>query len=620
MTYDRLPSGAFADSTNALRKIHPGAVDAKTADDTPSDIAEVNQDETPDAAVHQHFASLVEALVQVQAKGHGQPQEEQATDQPDPTLYLPEQPTEPMANERRELEDDDATPTPATPINRGNLFNPVYPMSPRDQINQPSDPRAIKSPWAPSAERDANSATLPTSEPLSPLERLHTNAMVPFQDQAKRGSPDASEVNAQDQQDANPSAVAHPPPFDNRGVVLSLPSVPPIQSAADYRRGIILCLHNGIVEMGASLIRELRCLGNMEIIQVYHCFPDELSPYSRKLLTMGDPRVQLIDVCTAMMKKKKMDEKLAKTFKSYWIKPLALYHTNLTEVLLLDADVIAMRDPAIIRTAPGYRRTGTVFFYDRVVKKNTFFNKIVNVNEKKNSPKKQYLKLWVELFPYKRFNLTGPRPSAHLQQSFVYRELTAHEQDSSMVAVDKSRSKKPLEIMWYLITEKRFRFKFSWGDKEAFWLSWEFSHAPYFFSPWGISAIESASNEDVKNHPDTMCGNMAHYMPVSEPIPELLYVNGRSMLEPYPVGPKRARASQRHFNVFNFNPSRMTPRQKRRLPASIKGQPSTQECLTGMGSTELPDEFYRRLMRRRMHLFAIKTNFSAPLQHCDDIF
>lgn len=152
-------------------------------------------------------------------------------------------------------------------------------------------------------------------------------------------------------------------------------------SKDDYQRGFILCLHNGIVAMGVSLIRELRCLGNNEIVQVYHCFPEEMSDENRALLTRNDSRVEIVDVCTEILAKKGKDNlflgevKTAKAFQNYWIKPLALYYTKLKEVILLDGDAVIMRDPAVLRTMSGYVRTGTTFFRDRIAKMNRFLNK-----------------------------------------------------------------------------------------------------------------------------------------------------------------------------------------------------------------------------------------------------
>ncbi|TMW56174.1 hypothetical protein Poli38472_008822 [Pythium oligandrum] len=387
-------------------------------------------------------------------------------------------------------------------------------------------------------------------------------------------------------------------------------SQPASQANISYDKGIVLCLHDGIVAMGVSLVRELRCLGNQEVIQVYHCL-NELSEASRALLTRKDLRVQIIDVCAEMMGKKLFNEKKAKSFQGYWIKPLALYHTNLTEVLVLDADVIMMRDPAVIRTTSGYQRTGTMFFYDRVVRKRVNFNKLVRVSADTKTAR-QYLKIWIDRFPYQRFGLTKAQLSPHLRDSLSYREETCHEQDSSIVAIDKTRAGKAFDVLWYIMTEKRFRFMFSWGDKESFWLSWEFSHTNYTFSPWAIAAVEAAHNRDFALHNTTLCGNMAHYLPEEDKKPELLYVNGKSMLEPYPK-------KQQFSEVFNYNPMHITPRQKRQIQPRAWPRQERQECLTGMGAVELPRIFHRRVMRRRIHAFALATGSYEWLDVCDDM-
>nr|CCA15193.1 conserved hypothetical protein [Albugo laibachii Nc14] len=394
-------------------------------------------------------------------------------------------------------------------------------------------------------------------------------------------------------------------------------------SEISYAKGIILCLHEEIVPMGISLIRELRCLGNTELVQVFYCFPDEISNHTHELFRHLDDRVQLIDVCTEMLQSGKMDKKLAKTFRSYWIKPLALYHTNITEVLLLDADVLAMRDPSIIRSSSGYQKTGTMFFYDRVVKKRVNFNRKVKLSRTSKDPPVQYLKAWVKKFPYARFNLSGPNPSGHLKQSLSFNESTCHEQDSSMLAVDKSRSGKALDVLWYMMTEKRFLYKFSWGDKEAFWLSWEFAHQPYTFSPWGVSAIDSFPNGDVKRHPETLCGNMAHYMPIEEDDDELLYVNGKTLLDPYPFGLRKALKTDRLTLVYNLSPTYVSLRHPRKPVKPFQESGSTiknQECLTDLGSKALSPKFHQRLLRRRMHLIALWGSFLEPLENCEESY
>ncbi|POM70740.1 Hypothetical protein PHPALM_12778, partial [Phytophthora palmivora] len=295
-------------------------------------------------------------------------------------------------------------------------------------------------------------------------------------------------------------------------------------------KAVVLCMHDGVVPMGLSLVKELRCMGNHELIQVYHCFPDELSAKSREMLFAADSRLEIVDVCSDLVESGKLDEETARHFRSWWIKPLALYHSDAPEVMLLDVDDMFMRDPAVLRTTEGYRRTGTTFFYDRVLPSDHFFNHKMENNI-------SYLEHVLHTFDYASVGVReGYEPSEHLNQSFAYRGETAHEQDSSVVLVDKKRSGQAMQALWWLITKERFQNSFSYGDKEAFWLSFELAKQEYFFSPWGVSVIDSSTNSDLQTHNDSLCGSIAHYMPIEDEEPEFLYVNGKALLDPFAEG------------------------------------------------------------------------------------
>lgn len=225
------------------------------------------------------------------------------------------------------------------------------------------------------------------------------------------------------------------------------------------RRGIITCLHDRLVPLGVSLIRELRCLGNDERIEVYHC--SELTPANVALLYAIDANIVVIDVCQQLIARAAMDAKLARSFKSYWIKPLAVHQSELEEIILLDADDVLLRDPAVLRTTPGYQTHGTLFFYDRVVQRNAYFNRIHKGPDGK--PHGRFLAHWLKSFDYARFNLTRAyAPSPRLLASLAYRGKTSHEQDSSMLLVNKRNAANAMAVLWFLITEERFKNKFSW--------------------------------------------------------------------------------------------------------------------------------------------------------------
>ncbi|GMF14716.1 unnamed protein product [Phytophthora lilii] len=224
-------------------------------------------------------------------------------------------------------------------------------------------------------------------------------------------------------------------------------------------RAVLTCMHNGVIAMGVSLIRELRCLGNNELVQVYHCGP-ELSEEPKQLLFSVDNRLELVDVCGDLVEHGVIEEEMAGKFRNWWIKPLAMYHTDVRHVMLMDVDDISIKDPAALRDLEPYKTTGTTFFYDRV-----HSNCYEHVNGQDGDT--HYLKKLFETFNYTRFNVTeGNSPSQHVLESFAYTGKTCHEMDSSLVLVDKERAGQTvMDIILWFITEERFRFRYSFGDK-----------------------------------------------------------------------------------------------------------------------------------------------------------
>ncbi|KAE9046849.1 hypothetical protein PF005_g27379 [Phytophthora fragariae] len=386
-------------------------------------------------------------------------------------------------------------------------------------------------------------------------------------------------------------------------------------SSVTRDRGVLMCIHNGVLALGVSLIRELRCLGNRELIQVYHCGPAELSQESKDFLVRIDDRLELVDVCSDLMQRGSISERLTRRFRNWWIKPLAMYHTDVRHVMLMDVDDIFVEDPATLRDLELYKKTGTTFFYDRV-----HSNCGVYVNGKDGGI--PYLKKLFATFNYTQFNVTGGNsPSQQALNSFAYNGKACHEMDSSLVLVDKERAGQTvMDIMFWFITKERFRFDFSFGDKETFWLSFEMAHVPYAFSPWGVSVVSSWPNADMKNHPDSLCGSILQYLPDSSTNPQVLYVNGKALLDPYPDGINFGSTIQRN-NMFNALPTHMTPhlpRTELNKTASRAGRKVKmhQECLVGLGATPLPESFAGRLLRRRLHYLGAMAGVLGSLELC----
>ncbi|KAF0744261.1 hypothetical protein AaE_008474, partial [Aphanomyces astaci] len=194
-------------------------------------------------------------------------------------------------------------------------------------------------------------------------------------------------------------------------------------------RGILICLFDAMIPMTVSLIQELRTLGYTDVIQLYHC-NGELSSISERMLHDIDSNIEIVDGCVEMQALGKLRHQDVNGYRSFWLKPLALVHTRLDEVILMDADDLVFQNPARLFDVPGYKDTGTIFFYDREIFKHEYLNG--NYNDQTN------LHALVDTFNYAGVGLTK-NPSAHLLSSLAWHGHAAHEQDSSIVVVHKSK-------------------------------------------------------------------------------------------------------------------------------------------------------------------------------------
>ncbi|GLD94033.1 hypothetical protein PINS_up023667 [Pythium insidiosum] len=114
---------------------------------------------------------------------------------------------------------------------------------------------------------------------------------------------------------------------------------------------------------------------------------------------------------------------------------------------------------------------------------------------------------------------------------------------------------------------------------------------------------------------------MAHYLPVSTgdaalATPELLYVNGKALLDPFPQGSvDKMLKTKHHSRFFNMKPTHVTARY-RRDSYPVPNSKQNLECVHDQGTMPLPLEFRRLLLRRRFHYLAAATGLVDPLSQC----
>ncbi|ETV66096.1 hypothetical protein, variant 1 [Aphanomyces astaci] len=368
---------------------------------------------------------------------------------------------------------------------------------------------------------------------------------------------------------------------------------------SSIRRGILVCVFDAMIPMAASLVLELRALGNTDLIQMYHC-NGELSAASHRILYMLDARLEIVDVCKDFVASGRLPAAKANDFRSFWLKPLALVHTRLAEVILLDADDLMFHDPSQLWQTPGYKETGTVFFYDREVAKAEYLNNwsVHRFQRMLN------LHVLVDTFEYAQFHLMK-RPSKYLERTLAWNKHSAHEQDSSIVVVNKgATSSVAMDVLYHLVMHTRYTLDFSYGDKELFWLAFELAQVPYSFSPWANTAAASPGN--MEKHPDTICGGLAQWMPLAEAKSVLLHINGGYIFNPYvnhdmsSLQDPAARVAE----LVAAIPTHVSRQRKRSKPLTTPEDAANpdgfwpQECLYKRGSEAMRPQDVRAIERR----------------------
>jgi hypothetical protein len=196
-------------------------------------------------------------------------------------------------------------------------------------------------------------------------------------------------------------------------------------------RGIVICAGGERLFTSAYvLLRVLReTLGCTLPIQLWHFGGEELSPAMRALLVPLN--VELVDA-TAFLEDYPADIGNGWQLKSY-----ALLQSRFAEVLMLDADQVPVRDPALVFEMPEYLQTGAVFWPD-----------IIDLSAA--NP------IWA---------LTG----------LAAENCPAWE--SGQIVVDKRRHLRALRIALYLNERAGVVYRMLYGDKDTFLIAWRIAGA-----------------------------------------------------------------------------------------------------------------------------------------------
>jgi hypothetical protein len=207
------------------------------------------------------------------------------------------------------------------------------------------------------------------------------------------------------------TAIAQPPPY-------------PADSFAG--RGIVICAGGArlftCAWVAIGILR--RVLGCRLPIQVWHLGPAEIGPPMRALLESFE--VEVIDAL-------QVAERHPLRIVGGWeLKPYAIVHSRFREVFLLDADNVALIDPAILFELPEYAACGAIFWPDVV-------------RLRPDNP------IW---------EICG----------VAFRGTASFE--SGQLLVDKQRCWQALQLALHMNQHSDFFYQHLYGDKDTFLMAW----------------------------------------------------------------------------------------------------------------------------------------------------
>ena len=300
--------------------------------------------------------------------------------------------------------------------------------------------------------------------------------------------------------------------------------LPPLASPR-VERGIATCLPARAIGTYTLLVAELRKLGCTLPIVVYH--------YEGEYSAADLARARRIDAQTTVAVLRK-DPRLsvgdfahrysgvsAERAMGFACKPLALMQAPFHEVMLMDYDVLFLRNPQQLFASKGFARTGTLFFFDRP-----------NFGSKRET--RRFRRFLDRSLPklcasarrgFGHLPAVGDAgqagcPSAFLRASGTWAE-GRFMGESGVALVSKRRQPRMLAVLRASYLQI---MRVTYGDKESFWLAAEIAGSAYAFSDFAAGFYAAArapgyvalSPQQLDRGEQYLCAaDLAHFHPDS---------------------------------------------------------------------------------------------------------
>ncbi|OWZ20543.1 hypothetical protein PHMEG_0005025 [Phytophthora megakarya] len=229
---------------------------------------------------------------------------------------------------------------------------------------------------------------------------------------------------------------------------------PPMTLGIHNTQGIVIAAYDSVLPSAFASIRRLRDIGCSLPIELWFRH-DELAP--------DNPVLQLlIDKFGPVHLRQIFDERIH----GFNVKVHALYYSQFTSALLLDADNFAVRDPTPLFSSSDMKRYGAVFWPDFWHPGNSIFN------------------LHAQSLVWELLGLEY---------------VDMFEQESGQVLVNRAMSRPMLEQLMYYATHKPNMFtklKLVWGDKDLFRLAWLQMKKKFYYNDHRVPGTLGIINHD----------------------------------------------------------------------------------------------------------------------------
>lgn len=203
-------------------------------------------------------------------------------------------------------------------------------------------------------------------------------------------------------------------------------------------RGILLTAGGPFVPSAYVVVRLLRKLGVTLPIQVWHAGEDEIPPWGRRAFETCES-VTLHDVMPFV------PGRTLKEMRGWPIKPAALMHSTLREILFYDADCFPLRNPEFLFETPEYAKNHALFWPDN------------------------------------RFHRMVPNASIWPLVGMDYRGDTEFE--TGIFLLDKQACWGELCLAEWMNAHSSFWYDHVLGDKDTFYLAWRKRDRSYLLAP-----------------------------------------------------------------------------------------------------------------------------------------